>query len=165
MKTALFTRGLEDLKTEALVIGLYEGVDVEDTEKYNELSEGFIYSLIKDKEFTGKFGRISMLRLKGKIRRLVLVGLGKREEFNLNKAREAAGKSAVYVRENRIKEFCMLLFEDLQPFDVAYSMVEGMKLALYQFTDFKTQGLDEFKKIEQFTLVANGNNFIDIDKA
>src|SRR3989344_8966818 len=165
MKTALFTRGLEDLKTEALVIGLYEGVDVDDTEKYNEISEGLIYSLIKDKEFTGKFGRVSMLRLKGKVKRLVLVGLGKRDEFNLNKAREAAGRAAVYVRENGVKEFSILLFEDLQPFDAAYSMVEGMRLALYQFTDFKTQGLDELRKVEQFTLVANGNNFIDIDKA
>jgi len=36
---------------------------------------------------------------------------------------------------------------------------------LYGFNDFKTQGLDEIKQVNQVTLVANGNNFIEVDKA
>ncbi len=160
----LFTKGIENLKTEALVVSTYQNFDVDNLEEYNKLSEGLVEDLIKDKEFTGKFGQISLLRLKGSIRRLVLVGLGKREEFNVNKAREAAGKAAVFVREKGIKEFSFLLFEDLMPGEASYSLVEGVKLSLYQFNEFKTQGLDEIKNIENFTIVANGNNFIEIDK-
>lgn len=165
MKTILFTKDLTELKTDALVIGFYEGIGLNDAERYSDISEGLLEDLIKEKEFDGKFGKISVLRLKNKIKRLILVGLGKREEFNLNKARESAGKAAVFAREQNVKEFSILLFEDLNPYDSAYAIIEGVKLSLYQFLDFKTQGLDDIKKIQQFTLVSNGANFMDIDKA
>ncbi len=164
MKTVLFTKGLEELKTEALVIGFFEGVDTEDVEKYTNVSDGLLSEVIREKDFNGKFGKILMLRLKAHIKRFVLIGLGKKEEFNINKAREAAGKAAVYVRDQGIKEFSFSLFDDLKPFDAAYSCVEGVRLALYQFIDFKTQGLDEIKKVEHFTVVAGGNNFVDVDE-
>lgn len=165
MKTLLFTRDLQDLKTEALVVGFYENLDNADIDRYDNISDGLLTELIRDKDFTGKFGKILMLRLKGKIKRLILVGLGKREEFNLDKSREISGKAAIYVRDHGINEFSILLFDDITPYDAAYCAVEGVKLSLYQFNDFKTQGLDEIKKINQFTLVANGNNFVEIDAA
>ncbi|HLC86622.1 MAG TPA: leucyl aminopeptidase [Candidatus Nanoarchaeia archaeon] len=165
MKISLFTKPVEELQTEALVIGVYEKLDNLDFDKYNAISDGLLDELIKNKEFQGKFGKFSMLRLKGNIKRLVLVGLGKRDEFNLAKAREISGKTAVYVRDNNIKEFSFVLFDDLNPFDSAFSAVEGVRLALYYFTDFKTQNLDEIKKIERLTIIASGNNFIEIDNA
>ncbi|MBS3151793.1 leucyl aminopeptidase [Candidatus Woesearchaeota archaeon] len=165
MKTLLFTKELEDLKTEALVVGFYESFGNSDIDKYDVISDGLVNEVIKSKEFTGKFGKVLMLRLKGKLKRLVLVGLGKREEFGLDKAREISGKAAVYVRDQGIGEFSIVLFEDINPYDAAYCVVEGVKLSLYQFNDFKTQGLDDIKKVDQFTLVANGNNFVEIDNA
>ena len=164
MKITLFTKNLDELKTEVLVIGLYENFHLPDAEYYNELSEGFLNELLKDKEFTGKFGEISILRLKNKIKRILLLGLGKKEEFNLNKSRELAGKSALFVREKNIKEFSFIMFEDIMPFDSAYSIIEGIKLALYNFNYYKTE-LDDKKQILHFTLIANGNNIIDIDNA
>ena len=131
MKISLFTKPVEELQTEALVICVYEKLDNLDFDKYNAISDGLLDELIKNKEFQGKFGKFSMLRLKGNIKRLVLVGLGKRDEFNLAKAREISGKTAVYVRDNNIKEFSFVLFDDLNPFDSAFSAVEGVRLALY----------------------------------
>ncbi len=165
MKIALFTRELDDLKTEALVLGFYENLDTGDIDRYSVISDGLLEEAVRDKDFTGKFGKIFMLRLKGKVKRLILVGLGKREEFDIHKAREAAGKAAVYVRDQGVKELSFNLFEDFNPSDGAYAIVEGVKLALYQFNDFKTQGLEDLKKINQFTLVASGNNFVDVDKS
>src|SRR3989338_6411677 len=165
MKTTLFTENLTELRTEALIIGLYDDCDSSDVESYENISDGLISHIIKDKEFTGKYGQISIVRTKKAIKRIILLGLGKRNEFDLNKARELAGKAALFVKDKCVKEFSFLIFEDLMPGDAAYAIVEGTKLALYQFIDFKTQDLEDFKQIEQFTLVANGNNFIDIDKA
>ena len=165
MKTLLFTKELEDLRTEALVVGFYENLENADVDGYDALSDGLLTDLIRDKDFTGKFGKILMLRSKGKMKRLILVGLGKKEEFNLDKARQAAGKAALYVRDHGFKEFSISLFDDLNPYDAAFSIVEGVKLSLYHFVDFKTQDLDDIKKINQFTIVANGNNFVEIDAA
>lgn len=162
MKITLFTKNLEELKTNALVIGFYENFSIEDFNEHNELSEGFLHELTKGKEFTGKFGQISLIMLKGKIKKLIIIGLGKRDEFDINKSREIAGKASLFIREKNIKEFSFFMFEELPPFDSAYSIVEGIKLSLYKFNYYKTDS--ENKQILQVTLVANGNNFIDIDK-
>lgn len=164
MKISLFTKGLEDLKTQALVVPAYQDF-LEELEEYEELSEGLVKQVVEEKEFEGKLNEILILRLKGNIKKIVLLGIGKREEFNLNKAREAVGKAAVKIRENGIKEFSFKLFNEINPFDAAYCVVEGSKLALYQFLDFKTQNLNEIKKIEQLTLIGDGVNFIEFDKA
>ncbi|MBS3167615.1 leucyl aminopeptidase [Candidatus Woesearchaeota archaeon] len=164
MKVVLFTKDPGELNTEALVVGLYEEMHKDDLGVYNVISEGLVGDLVNDKEFTGKFCKISMLRLKGKIKRLVLVGLGKEKEFNVNKARQVIAKVAVYLRDNSIKEFSLVLFEDLRPYNAAYCSVEAVKLALYNFNHFKTQGLEDLNKVEQFTLIANANNFMEIDE-
>lgn len=164
MKVSLFTKELEELKTDALVIGFFDNIDSEDIQRYNNLSDGLFMELVNDKEFSGKFKQLSSIRLKGNIKRIILLGLGKREEFNLAKAREGAGKAAVYVRGLGAKEFSFVLYDDLNPYDAAFSIVEGVKLSLYQFLDFKTQNLEDIKKIEQFTLVANANNFVEVDQ-
>ena len=41
MKTTLYTKNIEDLKTEALVVGFYEGLTLDDVSQYNSISEGF----------------------------------------------------------------------------------------------------------------------------
>jgi leucyl aminopeptidase len=163
MKLALFTKNFEELNTEALVIGLYEELELESLSSIDAISDGKIADVISTKEFTGKFGKVLTLRINKSIKKIILIGLGKRDEFNLNKAREISAKAAIYVRENNIKEFSFLLLEDMSPFDASYTTIEAMKLALYEFNEFKTTGLDDIKRVEKLTLVANGNNFLDID--
>ena len=162
MKTVLFTKPVEELKTEALAIGVYED-DYSNIEKFDALSDGIITECVKDKEFTGKLYQISIFRLKNNIKRIILVGLGKKEDFNIHKARIASGKVAVFLRDKNIKDFSMIMYEDFNPYDSAYSIVEGVKLALYSYNDFKTH--DDIKNIETFTIIGSGNNFLEIDNA
>ena len=165
MKISLFTKDLNSLRTDALVLGLFENLEVSNADFYDEISENLFSTVLKEREFVPAFGKIYILRLKGKIKRLVLLGLGKKEKFDLNKAREAAGKAAVFAREYKIKDLSLVLFEDMNPYDAAYAVVEGVKLSLYNFLEFKTQNLDEITNVERFTIVSDGNNFIDVDRA
>ncbi len=163
MKISLYTKGIEELKTQALVLPTYEDF-LNELEEYNEISEDYINEVIKNKEFEGKLNQLCLIRLKRNVKKIILFGLGKREDFNLNKAREAIAKVAVYIKDNNIKEFSFKLFNDTNPYDAAFCTVEAVKLALYQFLDFKTQGLNDIKKIEHFTIVADPNNFMEVDK-
>ena len=164
MKISLFTKTIEELRTQALVIPIYQD-SLNDLHEYDKVSEGHIKEAIKDNEFSGKQKQICIIRLKGDIKKIILLGLGKKEEFNLNKAREAIANASVYVRDNNIKEFSLKVFNDTPIYDAAYCCVEAVKLALYQFTNYKTQELNDLKKIEQFTLIGDANNFIEIDTA
>ncbi len=165
MKISLFTKDLDNLATGALFLGLFENLEVSNTDFYDEISENLFSLVLKEKEFVPAFGKIYMLRLKGKIKRLILLGLGKKEKFDLNKAREAAGRAAVFAREHNIKDFGLVLFEDMNPYDAAYAAVEGVKLSLYNFLEFKKQNLDEAMNVDRLTIVSDGNNFIDVDRA
>ncbi len=165
MKISLFTKNIENLSTEALVIGIFEDIETANSEFYDNISDGLFSSIIKEKEFMPAFGKIYTIRLKNKIKRLVLLGLGKKEKFDENKAREAAAKAAVFVRENKVTNFSFVLFEDMNPYNAAYTIIEGVRLSLYQFLEFRTSGLDEITRVDGFTLVSDGNNFIDLDRA
>lgn len=165
MKISLFTKNLEQLAAEALVLGIFEDVEAANSEIYDSISDDLFSSIIKEKEFVPAFGRIYMLRLRGRIKRLILLGLGKREKFDLSKAREASGKAAVFVREHKIKDFSLVLFEDMNPHDAAYTAVEGAMLSLYDFLEFKTQNPEETANVDRLTLVSDGNNFVDVDRA
>jgi len=164
MKVSLFTKSLEELNTGALVIGCFED-SLDELKEYHNLTEGVIKHLIEGKDFSGKLNQTCLIRLKGNINRLLLLGLGKRNEFNINKARESSGKAAVFLKDNNIKNIAIKLFPDLEPYDAAFAITEGVKLSTYLFTDFKTQNLDEVKRIESFTLFSDKIKFNEIDRA
>ena len=164
MKVSLFTKTLEELNTEGLIIGLYEDV-LNEAEQLNNLTNNAITEIIKQKEFTGKLKQITLIRTNSAIKKIILIGLGKRDEFNTKKARESIAKAAVYARENGIKELSIYQLHDLHPYEGTVSTIEGAKLALYNFKQHKTQNLEEIKEIQKLTIVADKNNFLEVDKA
>ncbi len=163
MKISLFTKSLEELKTEALVIGFYQD-GLGEIEQINTISNNLVEEAIKEKEFTGKLNQTLLLRTNSPIKKIVLLGLGKREEFTKNKAREAIAKAATYSRDSGIKELSIQLCHDLHPQEAAQILVEGVKLGLYHFKVYKTQNLEDIKEIQTLTIVADKNNFLEVDK-
>ena len=161
MKTSLFTKTIDELETNALIIGAYEDC-LDELNSFSFLSEGLIKDIIEEKEFEGKLYEIYILRLKGKIKRLILLGLGKKNEFNINKSRNVSAKAAECILNLKVNDFAMKLFEGLDIYDTGFSMVEGVRLASYSYTEFKTI---KNKNIQNFILIGNKINFLELDKA
>jgi len=163
MRIALFTKQIKELKTDCLIYSCYEE-NIEELEIFNEQTNGLIAHILHNKEFIGKINQIYSLRLNGNIKRLILLGLGKRTEFTTKKAREAIAKAVTYARDQDIKELSVHVFNDLHPQESANLIVEASRLSLYNFNHYKTQNKNEQKEITAFTLVADQNNFIEVDK-
>src|SRR3989344_3580672 len=163
MRIALFTKQIKELKTDCLIYSCYEE-NIEELEIFNEQTNGLIAHILHNKEFIGKINQIYSLRLNGNIKRLILLGLGKRKEFTTKKAREAIAKAVTYARDQDIKELSVHVFNDLHPQESANLIVEASRLSLYNFNHYKTQNKNEQKEITAFTLVADQNNFIEVDK-
>jgi leucyl aminopeptidase len=67
----------------------------------------------------------------------ILVGLGKRKEFDAEKARKFAAQALRTAQSMRYKTFALRLPEDSQP--TAQAAAEGLLLTAYEFKEFKTE--------------------------
>jgi leucyl aminopeptidase len=111
------------------VIGLFEG---------ESLPEGPLKALSESGEARGKPRSLSVAHVDG--RRVVVVGLGKRDEFDSEKARVAAAVAAGRARELSARS---MSWESPSGAGVAGALVEGTLLALYRFDRFKSSSGDD----------------------
>jgi leucyl aminopeptidase len=114
----------EETSADTRVIGLFEG---------ESLPEGPLRALSESGEARGKPRSLAVAHVDG--RRVVVVGLGKRDEFDSEKARVAAAVAAGRARELSTRS---LSWEAPPGAGVAGALVEGTLLALYKFDRFKS---------------------------
>jgi leucyl aminopeptidase len=119
--------------------------------------KGFISTLIKQGDFKGELFESRLFYTQGAIpaKRVLLTGLGKKGEFNLEKWRGAASKSGQFIQNSGVKQFVFPI-KELHPFseeELAESFVTGVLLGVYQFNEFKTLERDKIKEIERLVLL------------
>ena len=167
MRVLVEKANLVEFTSEASVVFHFEqGKRLEGAaELLDRSSGGLISDVIAGGDFEGKLFQISVIYTKrgGPIpaRRIVVVGLGKKADFNLEKLRGAFSKAACQVRELNLKGFATSmdigvggLTTIVQPLDrVTEAAVEGVFLGLYQFTPFKTVERDKIRELEEFVIV------------
>ena len=113
-----------------------------------------IKSAIKEDSFEGDFEKTLVLRAdkKSKIRKIVIVGLGEKKEWNEDRARKAAGTCRSAVKSFGIEKATMALFgNEISP-EIAKAQVEGFCLAGYKFDKYKTNDKKETPKKEIGTI-------------
>ena len=157
-----------DFRTEgvdAIVFGIFEGETSLDGVPHlaDTAMNGAIRELLESGDFEGEFKQTSVLYTRGTIAapRIGLVGLGKSEAFNLEKARQAAGKIAKSIRDLGAKTFAIPLPSDT-PKEMVQAVVEGCLLGLYEFNTHKTQNLDKIKALEAITFIVEDEASIPV---
>ncbi|MDX1596722.1 MAG: M17 family peptidase N-terminal domain-containing protein, partial [Nitrosopumilaceae archaeon] len=100
-----------------------------------------IYQSIKD--IDGKLGKIVVVPLSGKNQpqRLLITGLGNKKKMNNDTIRFASGKIAQKARELKLNEFTVICPpSSISKPEISISqIIEGCKLSLYKFEDFKSK--------------------------
>src|SRR3954452_23954458 len=120
----------EETSADTRVIGLFEG---------ESLPEGPLRALSESGEARGKPRSLAVTHSEDG-RRLIVVGLGKRDELDSEKARVAAAAAAGRARELSARS---LSWEAPPGAGVAGALVEGTLLALYKFDRFKSSSEDD----------------------
>lgn len=143
-----------DCISDALILPLCEGESVDPYKGIDAPLKGLIRRVISSGEFQGKLNQISLVHTVNMIKpdRILLAGLGKKEEVNAEKIRHAGGKAVSYL--------CALGFKDislsLRHLDALrqspLSFMEGGLLSLYKFTKYR-QDKEDAVRIERFTLI------------
>jgi len=119
--------------------------------------KGFISTLMKQGDFKGELFECRLFYTQGALpaKRVVLTGLGKREEFDLEKWRGAASKAGQFIRNTGIKQFAFPIkkFDGHSEEELVESFVTGLLLGIYQFNEFKTLERDKIKEIGEVILL------------
>lgn len=122
----------KELKGDNIVIGMFEGEKIKIIEK-----------MIKKKEFSGKEGEIQILNEKG--RRILIIGLGSKKDFNSIKLRRFSAVGAKTLRKLGASEFTTNL--NLTAKGGTKAVTEGIILGLYTFDKYKTKKEKIIKKV------------------
>src|SRR5260370_29713478 len=116
MQITLVTSPYAALDTEALVTYVYEEADPVQGRiaDLDQAANGLLGKLSKSGELTGKMLEFTLVHSPSglKAARLLLVGAGKREQFNSATLRKVAGAALRYLKAKSIKHFGFLVREN-----------------------------------------------------
>ncbi len=138
---------VETASVEVLVLAHYEGEALakQDAALLDQSLGGSLSKLVQSKEFEGKANEVLLYHTQDKAsaKRLVLVGLGKKNQVTLETIRQALGSAVKRVRQAKVGSFAVVLPtvrpEGASSLDVAQAMVEGAILGSYQFTVYRSE--------------------------
>ncbi|MFC1755284.1 leucyl aminopeptidase [Thermoproteota archaeon] len=123
---------------------------------------------LKNTAFIGKLKQTYLITTNGKIgiKRILLVGLGKYEDFCLENIRVASAKAAISIRNLGISSCFFDIFGNVNKISldkIVENIVIGIELALYKFDRYKTDNL-ESKTIDNVTIYVEKPEFINKTK-
>jgi leucyl aminopeptidase len=133
-------------KISILVIGIFE--NGHDFTQLNEIDPSLattVQEVIDNKEFKGLLGSIMILYTVGDglIKKVMLIGLGKREKFTNEIARIIAGKAALKAKEMGLADISLIPFFNKLDEGLIEAIAEGILLSLYSFNRYKTNNEDD----------------------
>jgi leucyl aminopeptidase len=150
---------IDQKQTPLLVIGVYENEnDFSYLSGINSALYSTIQEMISNKEFNANLGTSLVLSTMGKapMKKITLIGLGKKEKFSNEIARIVSAKAAIKVKEMGISEFSILLFSNLDE-GLIEAICEGVGLSLYSFNQYKTNDSKNEITVNQVTILINAD--------
>jgi leucyl aminopeptidase len=143
---------------DGLAIGLFEeGVElVGDLATLDEKLAGTLKEVIAEEDFKGKVGSTFFTRIGGSshVKKVILLGLGKKEALKLETLRRAAAAAARLGKKQKCKTLGINL--PLWNNDAAattQALAEGIQLALYQDNRFKSEVDEKIVQVEAVDLL------------
>jgi leucyl aminopeptidase len=141
---------------DAIVVNLFDGVTAPAgaTGAVDAALDGAISRLIALGDIRGKSGEVVMVHTHGKLRapRVVVAGLGKASDFNVDAVRNLSANLARYLRKPGIKSVATIVhgagIGGLDPAACAQAVAEGTLLGAYRFQRHKSASLKDDDRVE-----------------
>ncbi len=160
MEIRVIAGGIQDTEDELIIVNLFQGVDKPGgaTGAVDQAIGGMIQEAIVGGDLRGKRGEVKVFYPRGAIpaQRVMVVGLGSQDKFDLNGVRVVAAGAAKAARELGVKSFSSIVHGagagGLILEEAAQAVVEGTILGLYQYRELKNEA-PERPDPERFALV------------
>lgn len=161
------------VEADAIVVNLFEGVEQASgataaaaaAAAVDQALDGVVSSLIDRGEIKGKFGEVKIVHTFGKLpaRIVAIAGLGKRQDFSVDKTRGVAGEFCRALRRLNCRKIATIVHGadagGMELEALAEGIVEGALLGLYRFTKYKKP---EYEDIEEVLMVVREESDVPI---
>jgi leucyl aminopeptidase len=147
MRVRATTEAPGDTGADTIAIGLFEGEGVA-----HDVDGGALQALVDSGEARRAFKKVAVGHACG--RRFILVGLGRREEFDAERARAAAAVAQGRAAELGARALCWELPHHVDD-AIAAGLVEGTALAAYRFDRYKSNTSDDGRQLEELVVCAH----------
>jgi leucyl aminopeptidase len=152
MRVASTTQSPPQTGADTIAVGLFEG------EAVAHDVEGVLQALVDSGEARPALRRVATAHAGG--RRYLLAGLGRRDEFDAERARVAAAAVVARARETGTQALCWEVPHHVE----ATGFVEGTVLAAYEYRDHKS-GPGENPALEELIVSAHHDTSEEVERA
>ncbi|MEO8539571.1 MAG: leucyl aminopeptidase [bacterium] len=157
---------------DAVIVNLFEGVTAPGgaTGAMDKALDGAISKLIAQGDIRGKSGEVTIIHTFGKIAaaRVVVAGLGKQKDFDIDAVRNLSANLIRSLRKPGIKTLATIAhgagIGGLDPAACAQAVAEGSILGNYRFLKHKSKD-DDRSDITSVTIVESNASTVDALKA
>ena len=133
-----------EIDTDLFAIGVFEDRTLSKIGKEVDNALGNqITKTIKSGDIKGKAKEVTLFY--GEKQRILVVGLGKKSDFNLEALRCAGGQVVKTAISKKIKSVGLEVFGEDNSIEKSQTIAEGMILGSYQYLNYKTNKKDNFK--------------------
>jgi leucyl aminopeptidase len=159
LETRVVAGNVTEIQADAVVVNLFEGMERPDgaAAAVDKVLDGAITSLIGRGEARGKFEEISVVHTFGKLpaRIVAVVGLGKREDLDVDKIRRMTGQFCRALRKLNCRRVATIVHgsgvDGIGLEASAEAVTDGAVLGLYRFTKYKKP---DYEDVEEILIVA-----------
>ena len=167
MNVTVARGSIQEYPADTIIVNLFEGVTAPGgaTRAVNDALNGAVSELIQNGDFSGKSGEAIILYPRGAIpaRRVIIVGLGKASQFDLEGVRGAAATAVRQARKHNADHVATIVhgagIAGLPAAAAAQATVEGSLLAAYRFDADKEQ--EQQHNIDRLTVVESSTDKMD----
>ena len=168
MKSRGINKDFANAKVDALATVVFEDEKVSDAflKELDKLTDGQVKSVVGSDEFKGKKGETALLRFKaakGKSGRLLLVGAGKKDDYNANEVAVSSGTATRTLRKLNFKSvaFSPRCTEDSVA--VSANAVQGAITSQFELDKYKTQDKNK-KSVDSIVVHIDGAKPAELKK-
>lgn len=165
MEVQVVAKALQEAETEVLVLTVFED-ELDKLDYLSGLDEqlgGKLSRMTSSGEIQGKYREFTLLHVDGiGPKRLLIMGLGKRKDFSLDRIRSIAANSARYARRINVREMAIHDFShcSVSPGECAEALVEGVILGMYRFDKYKTKKKNAEKLLQKIKIIAQSEEAV-----
>jgi len=144
----VFVGDLRVTDTDLVIVTAFEGEARALVAEWSAPTAGEVDRAIVSNEFTGKLFETFLTPIVDRAyrpRRIAAIGLGKRSDFTVDRARRSAAAIAINARQKRIARIAFRVDGELDSPEMIQAVAEGMTLAEFDAGRYKTAGYDPFE--------------------
>ena len=162
MEVQTSTGRYQEQDVQALVVAVFKGEKADEgiLKELDEASGGVVRSVIESEELKGKEGETVYVHLASggsglRARRLLLIGVGAREDYKPAQLSQMAGAAVRFLRGKNIKTVCLVTRTDVDAEMASAAATEGAIIGLFEPDKYRTVDKEE-RIIERLVIIGEG---------